>query len=1197
MNSPMPEKTILQKIMGGFVDAFAWLQTTLADEDVVKAIYDDLGLDPNNANKLADFPPEKLDSIARYRDAVDPTPEAFLEALDDIIDLIEILANLTDKRGKLDEAVLHSVLGLLITNYARFNFPKLYWFAEPALFLESLATSDPIVKGNSIAFTNGLKKVGAFALDLGFRDSSAAFNKITDLVGDLFTAPLERLGKTFPLETEADAKRLSDFSLLPSAIALAYFESERLKNQIESPSPFSKLDTVFIADSIYGWDASPVSTTPVADQIAERTLTFSVIGIKEVTAAEVELKGALNCTMIWVPREHGEPGLLIGLGGSAQVETELGDDWKLTFKLSSASAVDFLIRNGKPRVNGPSDISASVVLEQPPDDSGLPNVIPDRKGTRLEFERIAFSGEISSSGVGVKLVAKNSALVIAADKDGDGFIKEILPSGETRLNFDLGIGLSSERGLYIEGGTGLEAVIPIAKKLGPVIVHQLLVSLIATTEETPPHVTTELSLGLGVKLGPIAASVERLGLQLRVEFPEKKEPDFSIGFKPPNGVGLVIDARGVEGGGFLLFDRTKGQYAGILHVNLNLERVSMTLKAVGLINTRLPDGSKGFSLIVILTAEFMWPLGLGFTLTGLGLIIGIHRTFNETALQAGVKNHTLDNILFPKDPITNAPALLAALGTVFPAAKNHHFLGGMVQITWGDSPLSPLLTMSLGIAVEFGVRSRLLVMGQLKSILPTEKQDLVRFHLDAIGIIDFDQKHASIDAALYDSRLAKSFAISGEMAMRSNWGNSPNFALAIGGFHPAFNPPPNFPKLKRVAINLSSGDNPRLRCEAYFALTSNTVQFGARAELYAAGAGFSIQGEIGFDVLIQRSPFRFEASFFAQVQLKRGSTNLFKVRVEGTLSGPRPLHVKGKATFEILWWDISIRFDKTLVKGELPPSAEVVDVSPLLREALSQPTNWRSQLPDGQRAMVTLRTQPGTATGVLLHPLGTLTIKQTVVPLNFDISKFGPNAPSGSRRFTIRKVSVGDDEQKIDPERDFFAPAQFIEMKDDEKLSRPSFEKMDAGVTFGSTAFEIPDSAEDRIHVNAIEFETWIIDKETNEPRPADPVDSQGKRLLYKLNATRFSKQARFGAAGSSDLRRSGAYRYRTVISKHRIAKEGWTIVAEDLAVQPLAGVAAGKVLSYSEAEQTLRKLQQQDPARASTLKILRPSDLKVESV
>lgn len=1183
---------ILQKVAGAFHDSFSWLQDILADEGTIKAIYADLGLDPSKAKPLAAIPKEKLDSIASYRDAVDPTQEAFLETLDDIIDLFEILANFTDKEGRLDDAIAHTLLGVFVTNYARHKVPWAYWLVEPVLFLENLATSDPIVKGNSISFLKGLERVGKFVLEFTFQDPRVSFGQIWSF--------LHNLDKHFPLETAADARRLADYTLQPLAILLAILEKGLNETHIEAPSPFARRDLVFITDTIYGWDSPPlpVATTPIADDIADRMLTTSITGIKEVTSAGVEIEGALNCTMTWVPREHGEAGFLLGLGGSAQVEIGLGADWNLIAKLSSASAVDFFIRWGKlPIVHGPSDASAELALEQAPDDSGLPNAIPGRSGTRLEFERFSLSGELSTDDVGVKLIAQNSALVIATKQEADGFINEVLPDKETRISFDLAVGLSSQRGLYFEGGTGLEVIIPIAKKLGPVILHQLLLSLTATTEETPAHVTTEISAGLGVQLGPITAVVERIGLQMRVEFPEKERPEFSIGFKPPTGVGLAIDARGVEGGGFLLFDRDKGQYAGILQVNLNLERVSMTLTAVGLINTKLPDGSKGYSLVIILTAEFMWPLGLGFTMTGLGVILGINRTFNETALQAGVKNHTLDSILFPKDPIRNAPTLLATLSTVFPAAKGHHFIGGMVQITWGDSPLSPILVMSLGIAVEFKGRSRMVVMGQIKSILPTEKQDLVRFHLDAIGIIDFDQKTASIDAALYDSRLAKTFAISGEMAMRSSWGNSPNFTLAIGGFHPAFNPPPNFPKLKRVAINLSSGDNPRLRCEAYFALTSNTVQFGARAELFASAAGFSIQGEIGFDVLIQRSPFKFEASFFAQVQLKRGSTNLFKVRVEGSLAGPRPLHVKGKATFEILWWDVSVRFDKTLIKGEAPPPAELVDVSPLLRDALNQPGNWRSQLPTGQRAMVTLRAQPGASTDVLLHPLGTLTIKQTVVPLNFDISKFGPTAPSGLRRFSITKIIVGNTQQTLDTERDFFAPAQFIEMSDDKKLSRPSFEKMDAGVTFGSIAFEIPDNEEDRIHVNAIQFETFIIDKETNKPSPADPVDTKGNTLFYKLNGTSFIRQARFGAAGSSDLRRMGAARYRTVIGKHKIAKEGWTITEDDLTVRPLAPVAAGKTLSYSEAEQALNKLRQQDPARAENLKIIRPSDLKVESV
>src|SRR5215218_3750144 len=487
--------SILQKSVNKTVDLLLWVRDWLADDDVVNAIKADLGIDPNTKIKVPELPQQTLDSLDRYRNEVDPTQEAFLESFDDLLTLIEVIANLADENGKLDEAVLHGVLGLLVTNFARFNLPSLYWLAEPVIFIEEISTSDPIVKGNSIAFQKGLEKVGSFVLDLTFRDSSGAVSRAYDFFSNI--------DKNFPLKTEADAKRLSDYTLQPLAIALAYFERKLTKKQIESPPPFARRDAVAIVENIYGWDRSPVSTTPVADAVADRTLTFSVIGIKESTAEDAELTGLANCTMTWVAADHGEPGLLVAFGLSGQVESDLGNGWKLTVKLSSAAAVDFLIRNGLPRVGGPSDASAIVTIEQPPADSGLPNVFPDGEGTRLEYERIAISGSLSSRGAELKLVAQNSALVIAPSKGGDGFIKEILPKGETRIAFDLGLGLSSERGFYIEGGTALEAILPIARTLGPLTIHQILIGVVASTEEKPAHITSEISVALGLQLGPV----------------------------------------------------------------------------------------------------------------------------------------------------------------------------------------------------------------------------------------------------------------------------------------------------------------------------------------------------------------------------------------------------------------------------------------------------------------------------------------------------------------------------------------------------------------------------------------------------------------------------------------------------------------------------------------------------------------------
>jgi hypothetical protein len=220
-------------------------------------------------------------------------------------------------------------------------------------------------------------------------------------------------------------------------------------------------------------------------------------------------------------------------------------------------------------------------------------------------------------------------------------------------------------------------------------------------------------------------------------------------------------------------------------------------------------------------------------------------------------------------------------------------------------------------------------------------------------------------------------------------------------------------------------------------------------------------------------------------------------------------------------------------------------------------------------------------------------VKETVVPLNIEISRFGQAAPAGERRFAITTVSVGGDNQTIRPVRDFFAPTQFIEMSDDEKLSRPSFEPMDAGVSFVSDAIVFTTDTSDWLEAKAIEFETWILDKGTNVAESADQVDPQGTTLFYQLSPMLLGKQARFGAAGRSELRRTGTAKYRTTIAKHRIAKEGWTIVEPaDLTVQPVTGGEARGPLSYSEAVQELRKLTQDHRVQAARLKILRPSEL-----
>jgi hypothetical protein len=138
----------------------------------------------------------------------------------------------------------------------------------------------------------------------------------------------------------------------------------------------------------------------------------------------------------------------------------------------------------------------------------------------------------------------------------------------------------------------------------------------------------------------------------------------------------------------------------------------------------------------------------------------------------------------------------------------------------------------------------------------------------------------------------------------------------------------------------------------------------------------------------------------------------------------------------------------------------------------------------------------------------------------------------------------------------------------------------------GSEEFAFTTNTDDWLEVDAIKFETIIMNKEKKESR-RDP------KKLYPLSAELFGKQARFGAAGAAAIRRSGKAKYRAVVGKHRIAREGWSIVAtNDLTVQPVPGIEADKPASYSEAVQGLRKLKQENLGKAGGLKILRLSEL-----
>jgi hypothetical protein len=365
----------------------------------------------------------------------------------------------------------------------------------------------------------------------------------------------------------------------------------------------------------------------------------------------------------------------------------------------------------------------------------------------------------------------------------------------------------------------------------------------------------------------------------------------------------------------------------------------------------------------------------------------------------------------------------------------------MGKLGWGTPTL---LSLEIGVIIDLPTPA-IVIAGVLQASLPAEDLPILHLQVNFAGGIDFQKGLIWFDASLYDSHLLI-YTLTGDMALRIGWGDQAIFILTVGGFHPSFSEiPPDLRNLRRLAISLLSGDNPRLTCATYFAITSNTVQNGSRVELYAEGCGLNIYGFLGYDLLVQFNPFHFIADLDAGLALRDGTDELMGIHVHGELSGPNPFRARGDASIDLFFFSISIGFDVTWGDDAAPQIEAEVDVLPLVQAALNDDRNWLATLPANTHQNVTLKKLELPPEQIVMSPFAVLSVSQKIVPLGFEINKFGNQKPKGTTRFDL---ATGDG--ATEEVREEFAVANFQHLSDDEKLARKSFEKMRSGLRFST---------------------------------------------------------------------------------------------------------------------------------------------------
>lgn len=995
---------------------------------------------------LGGFVDDPPDTLAEFGDALDAAGQLVdgFHALDDAV------SDTTDVDPEIYAALGEDLFTRLVVLYLRSDHPVLL---QVAVFLTLVRSADAATRPTLQLDDGTVVRYASPALDFDLEH-------LTDLLAD----PIETLAAEYGLDEEPDQNELQASlaeRLLPVLTALLHATGARVS---------------------YGTEADEVTTpfSGLGEQLGWIRVAYGIGSVDFTVRVHV------------FADTDGDVALAVVPGGEAVVNHRLGG-WVFTLTTAgSSSALAIDTADGsvifETRATERLDVTLRAV-KLPDGDSENTFVVGGSEGTRLEIGRLGVEGSASlAADQEYSLLARASDSTFAlSTSDVDGFVSQVFPEGMA-ADFDLGLGWSTQRGVHLEGSGSLELTLPMHLSLGELLSLDGLsisVSADAAAGRIPVYVATSAS----AQLGPVSAVVERIGLEAELSFPDDGgnlgPVDVDLGFKPPNGVGLSVDASAVVGGGYLYFDHDQQRYAGALSLQIG----SLTLDAIGLLTTRLPDGSDGFSLLVIITGEFPpVQLGFGFTLNAVGGLLGVNRGVRVDSLRAGVRDNSVRSVLFPEDPVRNAPTLVSDLRQFFPPTRSQHVFGPMAELGWGTPTI---VRAQLGLLLELPSPVRLLILGRVQAALPEPEAALLLLQMNALGVVNFDEGTAAIDASLYDSRVV-TYTLTGDMAMRARWGDDPDFGLAVGGFHPRFDPPPEFPDLRRVAVALAAGNNPRLRMEGYFALTSNTVQVGAAVDAYASAAGFSVSGHLGFDALFQFDPFKFLVDFAARVRVSGHGLSL-GLGLNGSLEGPSPWHLRGKAYIDLFLFSATVKVNATIGEAASSPGIPPANVFDEFRAALAEPGNWSAQLPAGGDSLVTLREVDAAETELLAHPLGQLSVVQRVVPMDVAIERYGNAEPADYHTFRIGEVTV--DEQptaglagrELDAQ---FAPAQFFDLTDSEKLSRPSFERFPAGysVTNGLLAYGgRPDSEADplgpEVAEQTLSYESVYVDEE-EEPQP-----------------------------------------------------------------------------------------------------------------
>lgn len=664
---------------------------------------------------------------------------------------------------------------------------------------------------------------------------------------------------------------------------------------------------------------------------------------------------------------------------------------------------------------------------------------------------------------------------------GDGLLRQLLPTDGISLPLDaavtwspygswkfVGIG-ELARGVAVPPPTGqspatpsqraTEVVTTLNQKLGPITLHERRLEVTTTAipffseSNIGVRVTVTVSGTLSLSIKAARLTFTGIGLVWRIPIGEDADAvDNPIDVKLPDGVAVAVNAPSVSGGGFLQrIEAPDGRVTWRGGLALRFAD-SFELAAFGVIEL---GGNRPWTFLLFVSVRFTppYPLAFGLKLKTVGGLLALNRTMAIDALRdavLGPASGTLDMALFAERPEEQLPVVLPMIDRFFPAAVGHQVAGLLVEIEW-RAETGTLFGHFRGVLLAELENVQFALYGTAQVGFPTLTQDhILRVRGGLEAIYDYRNKFLRASVSLTEALLFKCVRLTGGAALLIRWGEPDEFALSLGGFHPAFRPyiPAGLREPARLGASWHPHDLVDLNLQGYFAVTWASLQFGFSAHVEIGASWGGLRADADFNFLVMRKPRTlFDLNLQFRVTAHLFGCDLFSAGLKGLMTGPDPWLIEGTIYWEVCGVDMSKDFGPYTWGTEVGQIEQTQEQARrVIGDGLADPTNWSVRR---QPAPVVRRS--GAAD--VLDPRDQIDVRQAQLPLGIALEVYDAHGLSDAGAWQL--VGTGN-VAKMSDLTDVFPTRRYLRKPPNDQPFRGN---LASGARFGSTAWSVPSGA------------------------------------------------------------------------------------------------------------------------------------------